>query len=543
MRGIVMGTAAYMSPEQARGLPVDKRTDIWAFGCVLFEMLTGRMAFAGDTVSDSIARILEREPDWSMLPPAIPVSIRRLLFRALTKDPRKRLRDIGDARVEIDAIDEAVPGVADRPVAPAADAARWLRWGVVAALIIGLIAIAAWTFRPLPAAAVTRFTHTLPAGQILNGSRGAHIVAVSPDGSRFVYSGTPHGLYMRSMSDLDARLIPGTGSLRSERTGVFARRPIDRVLHHRGAGAGEGNVTGGAAQILAPVDVTPTGIAWGEGGIVFGQGSHGVMRIAPEGGTPELLVRMKAGETVYNPQVLPGGTQMLFTVAQGAAPSRWDRAQIFVESLASHRRTLLLDGGSDARYLPTGHLIYAHAGSVYAAAIDLKALKVTSERVAVLEGVRRAAGNFTGAAISLSTRGTLAYVPGPLAGEGSAPLDLALMIHTERSSRCTCLPDHTAAPACRRMASAFSWSPTTEGGRGVYLRAFRREHDAAGDDRRQQPVPDLGFNTRVAFRSDREGDRAVWWQPFDGPASRLTRPEPAPPTNLNRGLATRSCTA
>ena len=129
-RGAVIGTPAYMSPEQARGLAVDKRTDIWAFGCVLYEMLTGRVAFAGDTISDSIAQILEREPDWSALPATTPAPIRRLLLRCLTKDPKKRLRDIGDVRIEIDAMDEVLPGAAATPVAPprAMSAAAWLPW-------------------------------------------------------------------------------------------------------------------------------------------------------------------------------------------------------------------------------------------------------------------------------------------------------------------------------------------------------------------------------------------------------------------------------
>ena len=119
--GAVIGTAAYMSPEQARGLPVDKRTDIWAFGCVLYEMLTGRVTFAGDTVSDSIAKILEREPDWSALPATTPASIRRLLLRCLAKDPKKRLRDIGDVRIEIDAMDEVLPGSVATPAPRAGD--------------------------------------------------------------------------------------------------------------------------------------------------------------------------------------------------------------------------------------------------------------------------------------------------------------------------------------------------------------------------------------------------------------------------------------
>ena len=138
--GAVFGTAAYMSPEQARGHNVDKRTDIWAFGCVLFEMLTGRVAFAGDTASDTIAKILEREPEWSALPSATPVAVRRLLFRCLAKDSKQRCRDVGDVRIEIDAIDEVVPGAADVPVAAAVSTWKtWLPWAVVAALATGVI--------------------------------------------------------------------------------------------------------------------------------------------------------------------------------------------------------------------------------------------------------------------------------------------------------------------------------------------------------------------------------------------------------------------
>ena len=139
--GMILGTAAYMSPEQARGKMVDKRADIWAFGCVLYEMLTGRVTFAGDTVSDTIGKILEREPDWSALPPATPVPVRRLLLRCLAKDPRQRLRDIGDVRIEIDRIDEVLPGVPDVTVAPATPAkssTTWLPWVALVALAAGV---------------------------------------------------------------------------------------------------------------------------------------------------------------------------------------------------------------------------------------------------------------------------------------------------------------------------------------------------------------------------------------------------------------------
>ncbi len=209
--GIVMGTAAYMSPEQARGLPVDRRTDIWAFGCVLYEMLTGRVAFAGDTISDSIAKVLEREPDWSALPAGTPAAIRRLLFRSLVKDLKKRLKDISDVRLEIDAIDEHVPGVTDQATPPAATSSRvWLPWAMAALTTIALGAMALWPSRPPPAPPVTRFTQILPDDQRLNGSRGAHIVAISPDAAAIAFSGTPHGVYLRMLSEFDAKVVPGT---------------------------------------------------------------------------------------------------------------------------------------------------------------------------------------------------------------------------------------------------------------------------------------------------------------------------------------------
>ena len=175
-----------MSPEQARGLPVDKRTDIWAFGCVLFEMVTGRVAFPGDTISDSIAKILEREPDWSALPAATPAPIRRLLLRCLTKDPKQRLRDIGDVRIEIDAIDEVLPGTPVVRGAPAAPANAWLKWLPWVALIVlaaGMIAWEAWRGVPVEVAADPLANATFARRTDWEGTEEQ--ADISPDG-RFV---------------------------------------------------------------------------------------------------------------------------------------------------------------------------------------------------------------------------------------------------------------------------------------------------------------------------------------------------------------------
>jgi Tol biopolymer transport system component len=184
--GAVFGTAAYMSPEQARGHNVDKRTDIWAFGCVLFEMLTGRAAFAGDTASDTIAKILEREPEWSALPSATPIAIRRLLFRCLAKDSKQRFRDVGDARIEIDAIDEVVPGAPGAPVAAAVSAWKtWLPWAVVAALAAGVIVSEVRRpiaiENPLATARISRFTDWPGAEALAEISSDGRFVALLAD--------------------------------------------------------------------------------------------------------------------------------------------------------------------------------------------------------------------------------------------------------------------------------------------------------------------------------------------------------------------------
>ena len=184
--GPIIGTAAYMSPEQARGLPVDKRTDIWAFGCVLYEMLTGRVAFPGDTISDSIAKILEREPDWSALPAATPAPIRRLLLRCLTKDPKQRLRDIGDVRIEIDAIDEVLPGTPDVQGAPAAPANAWLKWLPWVALIALAAGMVAWEVgRGVPIEVASNPLANATFSRVTNWEGTEEHAEISPDG-RFV---------------------------------------------------------------------------------------------------------------------------------------------------------------------------------------------------------------------------------------------------------------------------------------------------------------------------------------------------------------------
>ena len=211
--GVILGTAAYMSPEQARGRVVDRRADIWAFGAVLYEMLTGRRAFDGETVSDSLAYVITKEPNWAALPASVPSGLRRLMARCLTKDPRMRLRDIGEARVAIDELGR-IPAHEESPATiPPRSLPAWRRavpW--VVALVGSLAAAAAWLPSPAPAPApVRRFSVQLPRGQSLQTGRSFDLV-LSPDGGTIVASGLPGtgSLIRRRLDSLEFETIPGT---------------------------------------------------------------------------------------------------------------------------------------------------------------------------------------------------------------------------------------------------------------------------------------------------------------------------------------------
>ncbi len=252
--GMILGTAAYMSPEQAKGRPADKRSDVWAFGAVLYEMLSGQPAFKGDDISDTLAAVLRQDVEWTALPPSTPASVRRLLTRCLDRDMRRRLRDIGEARIVLDD-----PGTADDGRVGALSRPRplWRRAipAVVSAIVAAGLVGAAWylSLRPSTPVGLTRFSFTLQAGQIFtNVSGNRHMVALSPDGNQIAYAANTR-LYLRSLSELDATAIQGTEGLRNvTEPVVFARRPIDRVLRHGGSNDQEnsGHGRGGRHNLL-----------------------------------------------------------------------------------------------------------------------------------------------------------------------------------------------------------------------------------------------------------------------------------------------------
>ena len=250
----------------------------------------------------------------------------------------------------------------------------------VGGIALAAAAAAAWSLRPAPAAApaVARFTHSLPAGQSITLPATRHVVAVSHDGQQMVYV-TDAGLQLRSMSSLDVRTIRGTEGLGAVTTPVFSPAgdaiafwtPLDRTIKRVPVAGGE------AVSIVAADD--PYGMSWDGDHLLFGQGAKGIMRVRADGGVPEVLASVGSNEEAHGPQLLPGGAHILFTVATGTGADRWDTANIVVQSLSSGKRTVVIAGGTDARYVPTGHLVYGRSdtrfgnGTLFAVPFDTAA--------------------------------------------------------------------------------------------------------------------------------------------------------------------------
>jgi eukaryotic-like serine/threonine-protein kinase len=520
--GVILGTAAYMSPERARGKPVDKRADTWAFGAVLYEMLSGQRAMRGDDVAETLAAVLRQDVDATALPVSTPASVRRLIARCLERDVRQRLRDIGEARIVLtDPTASAAVPVLD------ASPPLWRRAiPVVLLAIVASVLASAGTayFRPTQAPLiVTRFRVTPGEGQVFPaGTR--QFVAISPDGAQIAYL-VNLGLYIRSMAETEARLITRADTNTAVLSPVFSPdgrsvafwSGVDQTIKKVA-------VSGGAPVTICSAD-QPFGISWDSAGIIFGQDKKGIMRVPANGGTPEVLVPVKNGEQAHGPQLLPGAETVLFTLATGTGLDRWDKATIVTQSLKTGERKTLVNGGSDARYLATGHLVYAREGIVLAVPMDLRRLEVTGGPVPVLEGVRRAAQNTTGAAqFAVSSIGSLVYVPGPVS-TAAAQADLAFIDRTGRVEPLRLPPGSYQHP--RLSPNGRQIAVATDDGKeaNVWIydlgRTSLRQLTLGGNNR--FPIWSTD-GERVAFQSDREGDLSIFWQRADGSAvaERLT---------------------
>jgi serine/threonine-protein kinase len=415
--GVVLGTAAYMSPEQAQGKRVDRRADIWAFGVVLYEMLSGRRAFGGETLSDTLAAVLLAAPKWEALPPGASPAIRRLLTRCLEKDLRRRLQAIGEARLAIEE-EQAGGGSGEVPaVAPPAPGRRRLPWALLGVVLGAALAGVLFSMpAPAPALApVVRFS--VPAGtepqDVLEVSGGGAL-ALSPDGRHLVYAAYHEQttrLYQRPLDQLEALAVPGTEgadapffSPDGRSVGFFAGDKLKKVP-----------LSGGLPRVICE-SPGGRGGTWGpDDTIIFAPESQSsLFRVPADGGQPEPLTTLDParGERSHRwPEFLPGGKAVVFT-NWFSGPGGFDRAGISVLELATGRRRDLIKGGASyARYAASGHLVYASRRRLFAVPFDVVTLSLKGARTAVVEGV------FThmdaGAAqYAISAAGTLAYASG-----------------------------------------------------------------------------------------------------------------------------------
>lgn len=516
--GALLGTPAYMSPEQARGKPLDKRTDIWSFGCVFYELLTGKQAFTGETASDTIAKILTSEPDWPALPVVTPPTLQPLLRRCLHKDQARRLRDIGDAQLELDEV-LAAPVWSRTAAVPGASVRQWrwvLPWALVALLVLALAVATYYRISPEQAVPPATKRFALNLGPEAFESREGHPVALSPDGTLLVYAasseGAPARLYVRRMNELESTLIPGTENARTpffspdgRWIGFFTEDKLKKV-----------SLMGGSPVAISSAQVS-FGATWGpDGTIVFAPvyGS-GLAKLPARGGEAEPLTQLNTskGERQHAwPQILPGRKAVLFTIAIGVS---FEGGRIAVQQLDTGERRVLVEDGSYGRYLPSGHLMYVRNRSILVAPFDLARLEVTGPAVPLVEGVRT--GRFGQAYLAAADDGTLVYSPGAAFGSEQE------LVWVDRKGSVQPLAPTKRAFALPRLSpdgQQLAMSINDGGNFSVWLYDLRRETFSRFTSEKSSAFPVWSPDGKlIAFSSNALGPVSILRKPADSSAA------------------------
>ena len=419
--GVILGTAAYMSPEQAKGKPVDKRTDIFAFGSVLYELLTGKRAFEGETITETIAAVLKSEPDWDALPAAASNTVRLLLSLCFQKDPDDRLRDIGDFR----ALSTAAALVPTETIG-AIKAPFWRRAipGAAVGLMVVIAGLILWnSWLPVPeTASLRRLSISLPSSYVRNPgelafpSTAGSSMALSPDSRHLVYIGREEDQEVIFLRVADqSRAVPMSGtegashpffSPNSEWIGFFANGQIKKV-----------KTAGGTPITVCDVETPFAGASWSADGTIIFAGLSGLYSVSAEGGIPESVASVDGEESYRWPEILPGGRAVLFTI-RGPFGGGTRISEIAVLSLDTGE-TKTITEGTYPRYSPTGHMMFVRAGSLMAVPFDPMPLQQTGDPVSVLEDAWISGVGV--AHFSFSEDGTLVYLPA-LEGAGARVL-------------------------------------------------------------------------------------------------------------------------
>ena len=540
--GVILGTAAYMSPEQAKGKSVDKRADIWAFGCILYECLTGKRAFEGETVTETLVAILGGEPNWKLVPPAADAKVRHVLQRCLQKDSKLRYHDITDAWLDMEA---TVVQVSEPPAAPRQHSLLWPAACTAVALLAGILIGPTLMkyFTPASPASVVKSTIKVEPGHWLDGMRRAMdlerpsrtAMAISSDGRFIVYCAIEENpslqvkpcLYLRRMDQSEAKPIAGTeGGINpflspdDRWVGFWADQKLKKVP-----------VDGGVATTLCEVTLL-NGANWGrDDRIVFTGGTApGISRVSAEGGAPEILTKpdLKREESSHHlPFSLPNGKGLLFTIMRHG----WDsQPRIALLRLDTHEWHVLLSDATDARYVSTGHLVFLRQGTLMAVRFDLAGLEVLGQPVALVDNVMQAfttnTGWHTGAGqFGISDTGSLIYAAG-----GIVPDQNNSLVWVDQEGKEQPVSDEQApflhprlSPDGQRIAY-IAWGK--EGRIGIYDLSRGTKSSLAGEGRANAAIwtPD---GSRLAISLIKTATGNIFWQPYDGssPMERLTTSE------------------
>ncbi len=512
--GMLLGTVPYMSPEQARGKPVDKRADIWAFGCVLYELLTGSCAFGGDTTSHTIVAILEHEPDWSALPAATLPNIRRLVQRCLEKDPKRRLHDIADARLEIeDALTGAAASPAPVPVVGQRRIREWVAWSL---LVLAGLALAALTIpttsyfrRAAPQPVVTRLDVVIPP------TNDPFSFALSPNGRQLAFVATVEGgprLWLRPLDQVTAQPLAGTEGASypfwapdSRAIGFFADGKLKRV-----------DLAGGTPQVLADAPAGRGGTWNRDGIVVFAPSPNGgLMRVMATGGT--LATRLVAGQGAPRwPQFLPDGRRVLFVLVAGQLQARG----VYVVSTDGGEPARVLTAETAAAYAPPGYLLWVSQGVLVAQRFDAARATVAGEPIPVAQAVGADDGTYR-SGFSVSETGVLAHRTG-----AAARRQLVWVERTGKVLGTIGAPDENvpASPELSPNGQSVAMFRQVQGNPDVWLIDIARGVASrftfdAGDERWPVWSPD---GSRVAFGFTRKDVRDL----FEKPASRAAEEQP-----------------
>jgi Tol biopolymer transport system component len=536
--GVLLGTAAYMSPEQARGKAVDARTDIWAFGCVLYEMLTGQPAFMGEDVPTTLARVLASDTDMRSIAGAVPPDVRRSIELCLRKNVDERIADIRDVKLALKGAFETGRQASGKN--ESFGSPLWKRTVLVAAaLAVGAVLAGGLTFRSMRASTampgpVSRFSIIPPATAPL-ANRSANDVAISNDGRLLAYFALDQQtmsveLYVRDLDSLDARAIPGTKVSQREAAATSAFFSTD------GEWVGFGSPDQGIMRVPLdgeqplkiadnPSEGPLTGASQATDGSLIYSSSRNLYRVSTSGGgTPEQLTPLVTGEAQQAPVLLPGGRTVLFTLIQGPT------VQIAALDLDTREQTILIENASDATYASTGHIIFIRDGTLMAAPFDLSSLTVSGDAVALLPGIRRLGADGL-ADYALSDNGTLMYV------SGGAESPTSALVWVDRDGRVIerAVSDSLDNPRGPRLSPddlrlVVTTGPTSDNDIWFYNLEEDRPPvplTSNDDDNFATWSPD---GTQIAFLGPRNGTVNIFTAPADGS---VVEPKPLRPDGIN----------